>query len=74
MQPIYGNFKCDISKPRLCQHCSESDDTTEHLLSCRALGINLDEEFLCNDDHMELWRQINEAVDYNLNHRLEGCI
>ena len=34
MQPVYGNFKCDITKERLCQHCGEEDDTTEHLVSC----------------------------------------
>ena len=34
MQPIYGNYKGDITKQRLCQYCNEEDDTTEHLLSC----------------------------------------
>ena len=74
MQPVYGNFKCDITKERLCQHCGEEDDTTEHLVSCKIFGSRLDPEMLKNEENCELWKQINQLIDFNLNHRLEHHI
>ena len=71
MQPVYGNFKCDITKQRVCQHCNEEDDTTEHLVSCKIFETGLDPEMLKNEDNYELWKQINQLIDFNLNHRLE---
>ena len=71
MQPVYGNFKCDITKQRVCQHCNKEDDTTEHLVSCKIFETGLDPEMLKNEDNYELWKQINQLIDFNLNHRLE---
>ena len=70
MQPLYGNYKGDISKSRLCQFCMEEDDTTEHLLSCKVLETNLCKDHLSNEEDAELWIQINELVDFNLDHRI----
>ena len=70
MQPVYGNYKGDISKPRLCQFCMEEDDTTEHLLSCKVLETSLCADHLSNEEDAELWIQINELVDFNLDHRI----
>ena len=64
---IYGNYKGDYQIPRLCPHCHQEDDTTEHLISCTALGTsNLSPEDLLNDDNCELWMQINERVTVNM--------
>ena len=74
MQPIYGNFKCDITKERLCQHCNEKDDTTEHLISCKIFTTGLDPEMLKNEENYEMWKQINELIEFNLDNRLERPI
>ena len=46
------------------------DDTTEHLVSCQELGIN---GFTTNDlkeeENIELWKQINETINFNLEKR-----
>ena len=70
MLPVYGNFKGDVSKPRLCQYCEMEDDTTEHLLSCRTLETNLTKDGLFDEGNSSLWIQINEIIDFNLNHRV----
>ena len=71
MQPVYGNFKGDLSKPRLCQYCMDADDTTEHLISCKTLGSNFSTDLLCEERNAALWIQINETVDFNIGHRDE---
>ena len=73
MQPVYGNYKGDISKQRLCQYCNKADDTTEHLLCCKTFGTEIAVDNLKNEDNAEVWRQINQLVDFNLKHRLE-CV
>ena len=70
MLPVYGNFKGDLSKPRLCQHCEMEDDTTEHLLSCKTLETNLTKDGLFDERNSALWIQINEIIDFNLDHRV----
>ena len=74
MQPIYGNFKSDVSKARLCQHCSEEDDTTEHLINCKVFGTCFDPAVLKNEENPELWKQINQLIDFNLDNRLDQPI
>ena len=69
MQPVYGNFKGDLSKPRLCHHCSKEDDTTEHLLQCEVLKTELEVMDLFNETDPELWLQINELIEFNLKNR-----
>ncbi len=71
MLPVYGNFKGDLSIPRLCQWCDEEDDTTEHFLTCKVVGVcNLNPEHLRNADNVELWRQINLVVKSNMDKRV----
>ena len=69
MQPVYGNFKGDLSKPRLCHYCSKEDDTTEHLLQCEVLKTELEVMDLFNETDPELWLQINELIEFNLKNR-----
>ena len=70
MQPVYGNYKGDLTKPRLCQYCEEEDDTTEHLVSCNVFGWKFEKEQLSNEKNTELWLQINQLVDFNLKNRM----
>jgi hypothetical protein len=67
MIPIYGNFRGDVCLRRLCVHCKEQEDTTEHLVSCKVFGNNnINPPHLQNDNNEELWKQINELIDSNL--------
>ena len=67
MIPIYGNYKSDINKERFCQR---EDDVTEHLITCTEWGMsNFKPDDLSNDDNAELWRQINEMIQYNMDCR-----
>ena len=69
MIQIYGNYHGDITLQRLCPHCEEEDDTTEHLLSCKVFQSSLKYDHLKNECNGELWRQILEMVTFNLKHR-----
>lgn len=72
MLPVYGNFKGDLTLPRICKWCDiEEDDTTEHFLTCTKMGVcNITPEHLRNEDDVELWNLINKTVDENLAQRL----
>ena len=55
---------------RLCPHCEEEDDTTEHLISCEVFENNVfSPADLRNDSNKELWSRINELVDVNMANR-----
>ena len=70
MHEIYGNYKGNYELRRLCPHCREEDDTTEHLLMCPILGpANFSVKDLRNDDNTELWKQINERIGANIRWR-----
>ena len=57
MIPIYGNYKSNLTIPRLCSLCREEDDTTEHLVSCQKLNVKgFASEDLKDDENTELWR------------------
>ena len=65
-----GNYKHELSLPRLCYYCNEEDDTTEHLVSCKVMGIeNLDSEHLHNENDCGLWTQVLEIVRFNMGNR-----
>ena len=71
MQPIYANYKADIKMERMCPYCTAEEDTTEHLIECNGLGTTiLDKEDLKNTDNQQLWKMINERVNFNINNRL----
>merc|ERR1712080_168621 len=55
MLPIYGNYKKDLTRRRLCRWCDKEDDTTEHLLTCETIGVKISPEHLKNDDNEQLW-------------------
>ncbi len=69
MIQIYGNYHGDITLQRLCPHCEEEDDTTEHLLNCKVFHTSIHHEHLKNEHNSEMWRQILEMVNFNLKHR-----
>ena len=35
MIDIHGNYRGNVTLRRLCAHCEEEEDTTEHLPSCK---------------------------------------
>ena len=70
MQEIYENYKGNYELPRVCPHCELKDDTTEHLITCTALGpSNFTAKDLQDDTNTELWRQINERIQANMKWR-----
>ena len=70
MIQIYGNYKADLCKRRLCPHCEMEDDTTEHLVECWVLNItNVNANDLQNDENEEMWKQLNEIVKINMDNR-----
>ncbi len=70
MIEIYGNFKHNLTLPRLCPYCNEVDDTTEHLVTCRVLGVgNVSPHDFINEDNCGLWTRVLEVVRFNLNNR-----
>ena len=70
MLPVYGNFKGDLTMERKCPYCKKADDTTEHLIECTELGsTNLKAEDMEITNNAQIWRTINERIQFNLNHR-----
>ena len=70
MIPIYGNYKGDVTLPRLCSHCNQEEDTTEHLVSCEVFSNDLiNPSHLRDEKNVERWRMINELVDSNMSCR-----
>ena len=72
MLPIYGNFKGDVTLPRLCPWCEEADDTTEHILTCKEFGVCKFEpsQLSCEDDII-LWHQVNSVIKINMDARVK---
>ena len=69
MVNIYGNYKGDLTKRRKCPHCQTEEDTTEHLVECRALtGEEIGKETLMSTNTAG-WRDILKIVDMNLSGR-----
>ena len=67
MLPVFANYKGDVSMEKTCAHCKMADDNTEHLVECRQLGDTiLKREDICNDENPELWKLLNERIQYNL--------
>ena len=72
MLPVYGNYKGDLTIQRTCPYCQEADDTTEQLIECTQLGGTiLTEENLMNSNNNQLWKMINERIQFNIGHREE---
>ena len=70
MMEVYGNFKGNLYLERLCPLCQKEEDTTEHLITCDAINQNkITPAHLSNEDNIELWRQIIELVDFNMEKR-----
>ena len=75
MVRVYGNFKGDLTLPRLCQWCKCEDDVTEHFLTCKVVGVcNIKPDHLKNDDNAELWGQINNVIKSNMDLRKPSFI
>ena len=71
MQQVYGNFKGDIMRPIMCPLCSSEEDTTEHLLRCPEGFCTFRDptRILCEEDNIEQWRLINNAIEKNFQKR-----
>ena len=70
MQPVFKNYKGDITMTRHCPYCMLHEDDTEHLVECDTLGNTmLRGDNMKNTDNTELWRQLNERVKFNINNR-----
>ena len=72
MQPVYGNYKNDVSKDKICELCKEEEDTTEHLVQCKKMGtsINIIKAVELEEDcNVERWRLIIEIIEKNMNMR-----
>ena len=70
MQPVFRNYKGDITMTRHCPYCMLHEDDTEHLVECDKLGNTmLRGDNMKNTDNTELWRQLNERVKFNINNR-----
>ena len=70
MQPVYQNYKGDIKLKRHCPYCLTEGDKTEHLVECQQLGRTmLTAGDLKNTENIQLWRQLNERITFNLENR-----
>lgn len=70
MVDVYGNFKGDITKKRLCSHCKEHLDTTEHLVQCRKVsGAVVGGESVLRDPDSKEWKELLKVVRTNLGSR-----
>ena len=70
MQPVYKNFKADVKLEKQCPYCVQSEDNTEHLVECKAVGRTLlTREDLKNTEDIQMWRQINERITFNIDNR-----
>ena len=73
MLPVFANYKGDVTKEKICVHCKLEEDNTEHLLECRQLGETiLKKEDIYDEGNPQLWRLLNERIQYNLNTRCNG--
>ena len=67
---MYDNYKGDYRLPRMCPHCEQEEDTTEHLVECEALGPScFHREDMKNDQNIELWKQMIERIQVNMKWR-----
>ena len=75
MEVVYGNYRGDITLTRLCPHCDECDDTTEHLVDCRVFHSMVTSNDLKKKDgfNSETWKQILELVTFNMKNRTTDC-
>ena len=69
MVDVYSNYKGDISKKRMCVHCKNEKDTTEHLGQCpNVFGSGNSENILCNPES-EDWKWLLNVVRRNFDSR-----
>ena len=70
MMDIHGNYKTDLTKKRLCPHCTRHKDTTEHLITCSAVESkeNWEEKDLGRTD-AESWKGLLDTVRRNIGTR-----
>lgn len=72
MIPVYGNYRGDLNMRRLCPHCEDNDDTTEHILNCEKFHSMVTSDNIYDDRNIETWKQILEVTNFNLDHRTDG--
>ena len=67
MQPIYSNFKGDLTKRIMCPLCDVVEDTTEHLVQCTEVTTknNIDLINIREDQNIEKWRKVLDAIEMN---------
>lgn len=70
MQPVYKNFKANVKLEKQCPYCVQSEDSTEHLVECKAVGRSmLTSEDLKDTEDIQMWRQITERITFNIENR-----
>ena len=70
MVDVYGNFKGDITKRRLCLHCKECMDSTEHMVQCsKVSGTKEQYVDILSEQDSEEWIPLLKVVKENLNGR-----
>ena len=72
MWEVYGNYKGNYTLPRMCPHCEQEEDTTEHLVECEALGpTNFTGDDMKDGGNIELWKQMMERIEINMKWRMK---
>ena len=70
MMDIHGNYKTDLTKKRLCPHCTQHKDTTEHLITCSAIeSKDRWEETDLGLTDAENWKGLLDTVRRNIETR-----
>ena len=70
MQPVYKNFKANVKLVKECPYCVQYEDSTEHLIQCKAVGRSmLTSEDLKDTEDIQLWKQLNERISFNIENR-----
>ena len=65
-----GTSKGTLPKKRLCPHCKEHLDTTEHLLQCRKVsGAVVEGGRVLGDTDSREWKEVLKVVRTNSNSR-----
>ena len=69
MVDVHSNYKGDISKKRMCVHCNNEKDTTEHLGQCpNVFGSGNCVDILCDRESTD-WKWLLNVVRRNFDSR-----
>ena len=64
---IHGNYKNDLTKKRLCPHCTKQKDTTEHLVGCTSVEFSKRwMEDNLKDTDLGCWTEMIKTIRTNI--------